>query len=65
MDVAAILVMWPKCGEQTFVPPDHEGSIWNLALISAVVPEEKMSDECGQQKKPAYKLTYSLKVLVS
>ena len=22
MDVAAILVMWPNCPEQTFVPPD-------------------------------------------
>ena len=21
MGVAAILVMWPRCGEQTFVPP--------------------------------------------
>ena len=26
MGVAAILVMWPKCREQNFVPPTQEGS---------------------------------------
>ena len=41
--------MWPRCGKQTFVPPAHEGSIWNLALIGPVVSEEKTFDECGQQ----------------
>ena len=33
MGVAAILVMWPRPREQTFIPPSHWGSIWNLALI--------------------------------
>ena len=29
----AILVMWPRPREQTFVPPIQGGSIWNLASI--------------------------------
>ena len=33
MGLAAILVMWLGLFEQTFVPPSHAGSIWNLALI--------------------------------
>ena len=33
MGVASILVMWPRCPKQTFVPPAHGGSTWNLALI--------------------------------
>ena len=37
MGVAAILVMWPTPREQTFVPPSHWGSIWNLALIGPAV----------------------------
>ena len=49
MGRVAILIMWPRCGKQTFVPPAHEGSIWNLALIGPVVSEEKTFDECGQQ----------------
>ena len=31
MGVAAILVMWPRPREQTFVPPSHWGSKWNIA----------------------------------
>ena len=42
MGVAAILVMWPRCHEQTFVPPTHRGSTQNLALIGQAVSEEKM-----------------------
>ena len=42
MDIAAILVMWPGPFEQTFVPPSHGGSIWNMTLIGPVVSEEKM-----------------------
>ena len=30
MGMVAILVMWPGPFEQTFVPPSHGGSIWNL-----------------------------------
>ena len=40
MDVATILVMWPRPREQTFVPPSHWGSIWNLALIGPAVLEK-------------------------
>ena len=42
MHVAAILVMWHRCGEQTFITLTHWGSMWNLALIVPVVSEEKM-----------------------
>ena len=48
MGMAAILVMWPRPFEQTFIPPSHGGSIWNLTLIDQVVSEE-MFKECGQQ----------------
>ena len=40
MGVAAILVMWPRPHEQTFVPPSHWGSMWNLALIGPAVLEK-------------------------
>ena len=30
MDIAAILFMWPRPFEQSFVPLSHGGSIWNL-----------------------------------
>ena len=40
MGVVAILVMWPRSHEQTFVPPSHWGSIWNLALIGKEVLEK-------------------------
>ena len=42
MGVAAILVMWPRPFEQTFVPPSLGASIWNLSSIGPVVSEEKM-----------------------
>ena len=45
--VAAILVMWPGPFEQTFVPPSHGDSIWNLTLIGQAVSEE-MFKECGR-----------------
>ena len=41
MGMVAILVMWPKPFEQTFVPPSQGDSTWNLASISQVVIEEK------------------------
>ena len=49
MAMAAILVMWPEPFEQTFVPPTHRSSIWNLTLIGPVVSEEKMFKGCGRQ----------------
>ena len=48
MGMVAILVMWPRCSEQTFVLPTHWGFIWNLVLIGSVFSEEKMFEECGQ-----------------
>ena len=47
--MVAILVMWPRPREQTFVPPSHWGSIWNLALISQVVLEKKIFENGGWQ----------------
>ena len=44
----AILVMWPRPFEKSFVPPSHEDSIWNLASIGPVV-SEKMLKEYGWQ----------------
>ena len=49
MGMAAILVMWSGPFEQTFVPPSHGDSIWNLASIGPVVSEEKMFKEYGRQ----------------
>ena len=44
MGMAAILVMWPRCSEQTCSPPTQWGSICNLGLISPMV-SEKMSEK--------------------
>ena len=40
MGMVAILVMWPGPFEQTFIPPSHGDSMWNLASMVSV---EKMS----------------------
>ena len=48
MGVAAILVMWPRCPEQTFVPPTHGGSTWNLASIGSAVLEKKSFENGGR-----------------
>ena len=50
MSMAAILVMWPGPFEQTFLPPPHRSSIWNLTLIGSVVSYEKMFKECGRRQ---------------
>ena len=42
MGVAAILVMLPRCHEQTFVPPTQGGSTLNLALIGQAVLEKML-----------------------
>ena len=49
MGMVAILVMWPGPVEQTFNPPSHGGSIWNLTLTGQAVSEEKMFKEYGRQ----------------
>ena len=64
MGMAAILVMWPRTFEQTFVPPSHSSSIWNLTLIGPVVSEE-MFKERGRRRRMteaylSYKLSYKL-----
>ena len=66
MGMAAILVMWPGLFEQTFIPPSHGGSIWNLTLIGQAVSEEKMFKEGGWRTTDgrmteaylSYKLTF-------
>ena len=63
MGMAASLVMWPRLFEQTFVPPSHGGSIWNLTLIGPAVSKEKMFKECGWrttdggQRTPTYPIS--------
>ena len=41
MCMVAILVMWAGPFEQTFVPPFHWGSTWNLASIGLAVSKKK------------------------
>ena len=48
MGVAAILVMWPRSPDQTFVPLTHRGSTWNLALIGPAVLEKKIFENDGR-----------------
>ena len=62
MAMAAILVMWPGPFEQTFVPPSHRSSIWNLTLIGPVVSEEKMFKECGRRTMTEAYLSYKLTI---
>ena len=58
--VVATLVMWPRPCEQTFVPPSHCGSIWNLALIDQVVLEKKIFENGGQRTDDEPWLYYKL-----
>ena len=58
MDMAAILVMWSGLFEQTFVPPTHGNSIWNLSSNGPVVSKE-IFKECGRRTTEAY-LSYKL-----
>ena len=66
MGMAAILVIWLLPFEQTFVPPSHGGSIWNLTLIGQTFSEEKMFKECERRRMDNraclyYKFTYEPK----
>ena len=67
MSMAAIFVILSRPFEQTFVPPAHRGSIWNLASTGPVVSEEKMFEECGRRTTTDdraclyYKLTHEPK----
>ena len=60
MGMAAILVTWPGTFEQTYIPPSHRSSIWNLTLIGPVVSEEKMFKECGRRGTTEAYLSFKL-----
>ena len=67
MGVAVMLIMWPRCAEQTFIPPPpaHEGSISNLGLIGPMVSEEKTFKECGRRTAdPAYTIIWNAKAVL-
>ena len=60
MGMAAILVMWPRPREQTFVPLTHEDSTWNLASTGPAVLVKKIFENDGRTDDGAclyYKLT--------
>ena len=68
VDMTSMLVMWPRCREQTFFPTTHRGSTQNLALIGRAVSEKKdvlllwTSDDPGDLKairKSCNRKTYS------
>ena len=52
---------WPGPFEQTFVPPSHRSSIWNLTLIGPVISQEmfklKSVDKDGQRRRPTYPIS--------
>ena len=60
MSVAAILVMWPRPCEQTFIPLSHWGSMWNLALTGQVVLEKIIFENGGQRTDDGPWLYYKL-----
>ena len=57
MGVAAVLVMRPGQFMQTFVPPSHEGSSRNLALIGQAVSEEIFENGGGRTPKHGYTIS--------
>ena len=61
MDMAAILVIWPRPCKQIFVPPSHWGSIWILALIGQAVLE-KIFENGGRwtDNGPCYTVSSSM-----
>ena len=50
MGMAAILIMWHKPFELTFIPPYHGGSAWNLTSIGLVVSKEKKLKNVESQR---------------
>ena len=60
MGVAAILGMWPRPHDQTYVPPSHWGSIWNLALIGQAILEKKFFENGGRRTDDVPWLYYKL-----
>ena len=64
MNMAAMLVMWPRPFEQFFFPKVPGGCIWNLVAIGPVVSEEVIWN-CGRTDNGAclyYKLPRSLRL---
>ena len=64
MGMVAILVMWPKLFEQTYVPLSLGHSTWNLVSISQVVIEENKfknieSERFGPRSVNDFDLWYS------
>ena len=60
MGMVAILVTWPRCREQTFVPPTQGGSTENLALIRQEVSEKKMFEIVDDGRMPDGHRTMSI-----
>ena len=56
MGMVAILVIWPGSFEQTFVPPSHRSSIWNLTFFSETI-KEWTDDDRRTEAYLSYKLT--------
>ena len=56
----AILVMWPGPFEQTFVPPSHGGSIWNLASNGQAVSKEKKFENVESEWGQLMALTFDI-----
>ena len=50
MGMSAILVKWPRPFDNTFFPPSHLGSIWNLASIGYAVSKEKKFENVESER---------------
>ena len=55
--MAATLVMWYGPVEQTFIPPFHGGSIWNLTLIGPVKMFENVDTHTYTWERPTYPIS--------
>ena len=64
MDMAAMLVMWPRSFEQLFFPKRPGCCIWNLVAIGPIVSEKKSFEivdgrrtDDGRTTEPAYTIS--------
>ena len=53
-------VMWPGPFEQTFVPPSHRGSTWNLTSICPVVSKEKRFENTDRPQTTTTETTHTI-----
>ena len=60
MGMAAILVMWPRSFDQTFIFPSQWGSMWNLTLTGPVISEEKPFGWRWRRRRTEACLSYKL-----